>query len=164
MFKSQAAVEYLTTYGWAILIIAIVIAALYSVGLFNPTALIGNTCAFPADFSCLAATLFPSGNFVVNIQQATAAAINVTAIGCNSDSSTSNMIQFGGPARIYIPIGGNSSFTMLCYSNGVPYNSPFPSNTVPLGTLFKGYIVVNYTNLQTGFPHTVIGRLIQKVA
>lgn len=35
MPKSQAAMEYLTTYGWAILIIIIVIAGLFSLGVFN---------------------------------------------------------------------------------------------------------------------------------
>ncbi len=34
--KSQAAMEYLMTYGWAILVIAVVLAALYSLGIFNP--------------------------------------------------------------------------------------------------------------------------------
>ncbi len=34
--KSQSAMEYLMTYGWAILIIAIVLAALFSLGVFNP--------------------------------------------------------------------------------------------------------------------------------
>ncbi len=34
--KSQAAMEYLTTYGWAILIIAIVLVVLFSLNLFNP--------------------------------------------------------------------------------------------------------------------------------
>ncbi len=33
--KSQSAMEYLMTYGWAILIIAIVLAALFSLGVFN---------------------------------------------------------------------------------------------------------------------------------
>ena len=36
--KSQSAMEYLMTYGWAILIIAIVLAALFSLGVFSPTA------------------------------------------------------------------------------------------------------------------------------
>ena len=35
-FKSQAAMEYLMTYGWAILIIALSLAALYSLGVLNP--------------------------------------------------------------------------------------------------------------------------------
>ena len=34
--KLQAAMEYLTTYGWAILLIAIVFALLFNMGVFNP--------------------------------------------------------------------------------------------------------------------------------
>ncbi len=35
-FASQSAMEYLMTYGWAILIIAVVLAALFELGVFNP--------------------------------------------------------------------------------------------------------------------------------
>ncbi|MGC8537558.1 MAG: LamG domain-containing protein [Candidatus Micrarchaeia archaeon] len=35
-FKLQSAMEYLMTYGWAILIIAVVLAALFQLGVFNP--------------------------------------------------------------------------------------------------------------------------------
>jgi len=34
--KAQSAMEYLMTYGWAILIISVVLAALYQLGVFNP--------------------------------------------------------------------------------------------------------------------------------
>lgn len=34
--KGQGAMEYLMTYGWAILVIVIVVAALYSLGVLNP--------------------------------------------------------------------------------------------------------------------------------
>ena len=34
-FRSQSAMEYLMTYGWAILIIAVVLGALFSLGIFN---------------------------------------------------------------------------------------------------------------------------------
>ncbi|MEM4067806.1 MAG: hypothetical protein QXV17_13200, partial [Candidatus Micrarchaeaceae archaeon] len=33
--KVQSAMEYLMTYGWAILVIAVVLGALYSLGVFN---------------------------------------------------------------------------------------------------------------------------------
>ena len=35
-FRAQSAMEYLMTYGWAILIIAVVLGALFSIGVFNP--------------------------------------------------------------------------------------------------------------------------------
>ena len=34
--KAQSAMEYLMTYGWAILIISVVLAALFQLGVFNP--------------------------------------------------------------------------------------------------------------------------------
>jgi len=37
MRKGQTAMEYLMTYGWAILIIIVVVAALYSLGVFSVT-------------------------------------------------------------------------------------------------------------------------------
>jgi len=36
LLKAQSAMEYLMTYGWAILIISIVLAALFQLGVFNP--------------------------------------------------------------------------------------------------------------------------------
>jgi len=38
MVKGQSALEYMMTYGWAILIIVIVAVILYSMGIFNPRA------------------------------------------------------------------------------------------------------------------------------
>jgi len=38
LLKAQSAMEYLMTYGWAILIISIVLAALFQLGVFNPMA------------------------------------------------------------------------------------------------------------------------------
>ena len=34
-YRSQSAMEYLMTYGWAILIIAVVLGALFELGVFN---------------------------------------------------------------------------------------------------------------------------------
>ena len=50
--KAQSAMEYLMTYGWAILIVAIVLAALFSLGVFSSGALIGTTCIASPGFLC----------------------------------------------------------------------------------------------------------------
>jgi hypothetical protein len=41
--KSQSALEYMMTYGWAIMIIVIVVAVLYSLGIFNPSSSVPST-------------------------------------------------------------------------------------------------------------------------
>ena len=43
MRKGQSAMEYLMTYGWAILIVIVVVAALYGMGVFSQTG--GVTCS-----------------------------------------------------------------------------------------------------------------------
>ena len=48
--KAQAAMEFLMTYGWAILIVLIVLASLFFLGVFNPKTT--NTCLINAPFSC----------------------------------------------------------------------------------------------------------------
>jgi hypothetical protein len=44
--------EYLMTYGWAILIIAVVLGALFSLGVFSGASLLGTTCIAGSGFYC----------------------------------------------------------------------------------------------------------------
>ncbi|MDO8339666.1 MAG: hypothetical protein Q7T16_03340 [Candidatus Burarchaeum sp.] len=45
--KAQAAMEFLSTYGWAVLIIALVLVAIAWLGIFNVTGQVPDRCAFP---------------------------------------------------------------------------------------------------------------------
>jgi len=51
-FRAQSAMEYLMTYGWAILIIAVVLGALFSLGVFSGTSLLGTTCIASSGYYC----------------------------------------------------------------------------------------------------------------
>lgn len=153
--KAQSAMEYLITYSWAIIIIGITLGALYALGVFTPSNIINTECIFPADFGCLTSILYQNGTLVINMQQTTTSSINVTAVGCNAAGVTTNMTQYSTSNQIYLNIGGNASFSTQCYANGTVYTS-FPN------TVYKGYVLMNYTNLQTGFRHVVIGKLIAK--
>jgi len=51
-FKAQSAMEYLMTYGWAILIIAVVLGALFSLGVFSGASLLGTTCIASSGYLC----------------------------------------------------------------------------------------------------------------
>jgi hypothetical protein len=50
--KAQSVLEFLTTYGWAILILIIVLAVLYVLGIFNPSVYAPNTCTLPSQLNC----------------------------------------------------------------------------------------------------------------
>ena len=51
--KAQAAIEFLSTYGWALLLIALVLVALSWLGAFSPQNTINQLCQFPINtFEC----------------------------------------------------------------------------------------------------------------
>ena len=50
--KAQAAMEFLMTYGWAILVVLIVIGALAYFGVLNPQNLLPEKCTLPVGLSC----------------------------------------------------------------------------------------------------------------
>jgi hypothetical protein len=49
--------EYLTTYGWAVLVIAIVLAVLVYLGVFNPFSRVPDRCVFQQGVGCASAKL-----------------------------------------------------------------------------------------------------------
>ncbi|MGC8669710.1 MAG: hypothetical protein ACP5TL_00980 [Candidatus Micrarchaeia archaeon] len=155
--KLQSAMEYLMTYGWAILIISITLGAIYMMGLFSPNSYVTSTCLFSSDFSCLNYFISSGGVLTINVEQSLSSPIEVTGIGCNSNKTVSHMENLIGNNAIYIPIGGNYTFSVQCYS-GNSTNIGMP------GHIFKGYVILNYTNIETGFPHVAIASLIQKIS
>ena len=50
--KGQAAMEFLMTYGWAILVVLVVIGALSYFGVLSPSTLLPEKCTFPVSVSC----------------------------------------------------------------------------------------------------------------
>ncbi len=48
----QASMEFLMTYGWAILVVLAVLAAIIYFGVLNPTMLIPERCSFSAGMNC----------------------------------------------------------------------------------------------------------------
>lgn len=58
--KSQAAIEFLTTYVWAFLIIAVTIGALYYFGIFDFGKYLPQKCIFPSQLKCLDFSLKPA--------------------------------------------------------------------------------------------------------
>lgn len=52
MKRAQASLEFLTTYGWAFMVIMVMIGALSYYGITNPTMFIPERCAFSTEISC----------------------------------------------------------------------------------------------------------------
>ena len=51
--RAQAALEFLTTYGWAFLVILVMISALSYFGVLSPSRLLPEKCTFGSEIECL---------------------------------------------------------------------------------------------------------------
>ncbi|MDE1846243.1 MAG: hypothetical protein KGH53_03115 [Candidatus Micrarchaeota archaeon] len=154
--KAQSAMEYLLTYGWAFLIIAVVLGAMFALGIFNPGQFAGQECILPAGFSCLNYFLSSNGQLIVNLIQATQSPLNITGYNCSSVPTFVLGPNIVVANQIYMPIGANASLTMTCYNNVGNVLSIQP------GQLYVGTLGFNYTESATGFPHVAYGKIAVK--
>ena len=157
--KLQNALEYLSVYGWAIIIIGVALATLYALGVFSPSHFVSSQCFLPAGLYCSSFYLFTNGLLKVNLLQTTQAPINITALGCNENGTAYDMQQPYNPptGQITLPIGSNYTFSVQCY-NGASYYSG------SIGDMYSGYLLINYTDITTGFPQVAYGKIVAKVS
>jgi hypothetical protein len=96
VMRAQSAMEYLMTYGWAILIIAVVLGALFSLGVFSSSSLLGTSCIAYSGYTCLNPVLH-GGTFNAIIGQATGTSwitANVIFVGYGVGTSILNASSF----------------------------------------------------------------------
>jgi len=146
--KAQSAMEYLMTYGWAILIIVVVLAAIAEMGLFNPSTYAQSICDLPANLFCKSFSLTTSGVLTVTIENTMQDPINITAVGCGNQS-LANMQSI---TPVYLPQGHSYTFNVQCEGAANSH----------IGQLYTGYITLNYTDDVTLFSQTVSGKVIVK--
>ncbi|MDE1823352.1 MAG: hypothetical protein KGI00_01060 [Candidatus Micrarchaeota archaeon] len=147
----QSAMEYLTTYSWAFLLIAIATTTFVALGILNPSGQIVS-CALPANLECNQALLSSNGILYLSIANANPYPIKITASGCNSNQ-TGIVTQ---SQSLVIQGGSTAAISTQCYSGTTAFSGK-------IGSLFRGTLQLNYTETQTGIPHVVYGQLLDKV-
>ncbi|MGC8662718.1 MAG: hypothetical protein ACP5RT_02955 [Candidatus Micrarchaeia archaeon] len=157
--KAQSAIEYLTTYGWAIIIIVVVLAALFGLGLFRANNYVQSFCSLPSGLTCSFISFSTSGILTVQIGNTMHNPITITALGCNTNRTTAYMqAPYNPPSnQVYLPEGTSQVFNFQCYKNSVIYYGS-------LGSLFSGYLSLNYTDNLTGIGSTLFGNVEAKVS
>ena len=148
--KGQAAMEFLMTYGWAILAAIIAIGVLAYFGIFSPGKFVPDACTLSTPFGCLDDTVVNSaGNvhlFVTNGGTSTLTITSIVIGNCGTLTPTAP-----GTA---VTSGTNSELTVTCGS------------ALSAGSKFKGDVTITYTRpSDTGATLTLTstGSLTRKV-
>jgi hypothetical protein len=157
MKKAQTALEYLMTYGWAILIVIIVGAALYSLGVFSPGSWTGKRTTGFALFQMVDFQFKTDANLTMVIGNRLGKTVTLNQIVVNYK-------QANCTKTIDAPVGPNIQKTYSIYTSA-------PSTTCSVGwptslDLKSSYnIVVDfyYTDTDSGLTHIDSGNLLGAV-
>ena len=162
--KGQAAMEYLVTYGWALLILFIVVAYLLTSGAFSAGSFAAQECVLQPDLSCSPFVIYREGadtklkftltnglGFPINISS-----INYTTVG------------IGASGRMIYP-GAAPSGTIASGSR-FDFNQTFSGGVQPSANDFRTiYVEMSYFNCKNSIcsgPYMTSGRIsavVQKI-
>ncbi len=129
--------EYLMTYGWAILIIAVVLGALFSLGVFSTGSFLSNACIPSSGYLCTIGS-YPHGGttFTVTLGQST------------TSSWTANVFVAFVPQGTTLATGGVPD---VAAANVVTLStSAFPAGASQSVTLYTGGAAGNVGSTATG--------------
>lgn len=99
MRKGQAALEFLMTYGWAILIVVVVVAALFAMNVFNPASFVGETASGFASFTASGWSYNTGGvvNFTLGNKLGSQVTITQVAVVSSGTTVTNSTSAIAGP-------------------------------------------------------------------
>ena len=143
--KSQAAMEFLMTYGWAILVVIAAIAALAYFGVLSPAKLLPEKCILEAGVICNGYKVETTKITLVLGNSVEGRNMRVNSVTVGACSSTFNTTLTGGaPSDTTFIVGGSCN-------NGAVKDR------------FKGDIAIGYTEISTNLTKTMYGSLNSKV-
>jgi hypothetical protein len=187
MRKGQTAMEYLMTYGWAILIIMVVVAVLFYLGVFNLGSTISQ-CTFPPGFTCVSNKLqATTAKLYLKLGQGTGHNIKIFGVNCTQQTSTATMASgayisyLNSNASITAGVNDNisvsSGSTVVVADAANITGSVYPAGSnaiicsdqsgktprdVGIGSTYNGKIYLNYTETDTGLTRIAVGTYTAK--
>ena len=151
--KGQSAMEFLMTYGWAILIMLVVIAILFMLGVFNPAGAVPESCVLPAGFSCYSYSIDSTGKLYLDMGQAKGRRVTIRAFTCSAEEvpepQTITAINIDNGRHKVIANG-----VQCVDENGDPYT---------VGDSFRGKIVFTYSEFGSDLTRTASGDISGKM-
>ncbi len=145
MKRGQSALEYLVTYGWAILAIVIIAAVLWYTGVFNPSKIAGGGKG-GGGFN-----KFTYSDHIVTTLGATVMVGNTVGRQITFTDSTVNGIACdSGLTTVVAP---NALLSINCSSD--------ISGGLPTGSAYDFAVTITYTDSQSGLAHTDTGGYVK---
>ncbi len=153
-FKLQSAMEYLMTYGWAILVIAIVLVALFALGVFNGASFLSTSCVASSGYICSQPAAIPTNGattvtITLNFGQNTGSTTYNAIVALAPQSSPLN--SAGYPSTITTNAVGTLTAGSIQQLTFLVPAAQFTSANA-IGSQFSGYVWLNYSTANAISP------------
>ncbi|MDE1854759.1 MAG: hypothetical protein KGH57_00340 [Candidatus Micrarchaeota archaeon] len=144
--KAQSAMEYLMTYGWAILIIAVVLGALFSLGVFSSNNSLGTSCISNAGYLCSNPQIH-GGTLTVNVGQLTGSSwttVNVLLVETGAPAPTTSSFALSCAQQFSSGIN-NGQQVAMSVTGGITSGGACTALPSSVGTAVSGAVWAQYT-------------------
>ena len=138
--KSQAALEFIMTYGWAILVVLVAIGALAYFGVLSPERFLPSRCTLQSGIACLdhkatatTLTIYVKNSLGYDLTVDAVKADQCPALG--SQGTLSN--------------GGAATYNFITCTNS--------------GSKYSGNVNISYTNIDTQVTHVNQGQVTTRI-
>jgi len=149
--KGQAAMEFLMTYGWAILVVLIVIGALAYFGVLSPTQFLPRRCHFTQGLTCTDHVISQAnGNLTILVTNGIGNDIQLTSLFFNTTDGIVDCPR--GGVQVSVSAGDTATISTKACS-GIP----------GIGKRIKGVMILGYVDQATRFGHNITGSLLTDV-
>ncbi len=162
--RSQAAMEFLMTYGWAVLVVLVVIGAFAYFGIINPSNFVPERCQFSMPLDCeehlVTTTPSDAGTIKFTIRNGGGRDIKILKINATNDDLIGTSCSFVSPSGVTLINGRKHDFTL-----NSSYGDPCVINHAYAGSAkkIKWQVKITYSYVGASFVHTTDGELLARI-
>ncbi|MFH0875720.1 MAG: hypothetical protein V1859_07315 [archaeon] len=158
MKKGQAAMEFLMTYGWAILVVIAAIAALAYFGVLSPDKMLPERTTFQAPVPSVDnAVVRANGTVVIAFKNNVGFPITIDGVTASGSCTTPTF------RAVYNSTSSQTTTGMTIY-NGDGFRIEFTCGALTAGQKFNSDVVLTYTNTESDLQKPHSGSISARVA
>ena len=152
--KSQAALEFLMTYGWAILVVLVAVGALAYFGVLSPDKFLPAKCLLSAGIGCIdhrvQGTAGAGGVGLVTVSLTNSLGYDISTV----------VVRAGGCGDYPGSAGSTGSATL---ANGQNQQYTIPCSAQLVGSKYNAQFNVTYIITDTGIAHNNVGQITTRI-
>jgi hypothetical protein len=152
--SSQAAMEFLMTYGWAILVVLVAIGALAYFGVLNPDRFLPSKCTLQSGIACVdhkvEAAAGTGGVGLVTVRVTNSLGYDIDTINVRAGDCGNSVSNCFGSCPTTLANGVSQTYQINCAA-------------ALSGSKFNEQLNVTYRNVDTTISHNNVGQLIARI-